>query len=69
MKPCNIILEVGLETPPCPIPEHKIISTTVIYNHFCLKMGCFQSYFGRIKGKVANCPNCGSNDKAVAKFE
>ena len=69
MKPCNIIMEVGMEAPPYPTPEYKVVDTIVIYNYFCLKIGCFQAFFGRDKGVMKNCPNCEMNDEVVAKFE
>ena len=71
MTECNAILQSGVnETPEkFPIPKYRILSTIVIYNYFCLKMGCFQAFFGREKGVMKNCPNCGLNDQVVAKFE
>lgn len=71
MKECNAILEAGVnETPPkYPMPKYTVIDTIVIFNYFCLKIGCFQAFFGRDRGVMKNCPNCRLNDEVVAKFE
>ena len=71
MDSCNVILELGAGIKPKaqPKPEHKILETFTVYNYFCLKMGCFQSFFGREKGIIKCCPNCGLNDRVVGTFE
>jgi hypothetical protein len=67
---CDVIMELGngYEPPDWPAPDYNVLETVTIYNYFCLKMGCFQAFFGRDKGIMKNCPNCGMNDEVVAKF-
>jgi hypothetical protein len=49
--------------------DFKVLETITFYNYFCLKMGCFQAFFGTEKGVIKDCPNCYQNDRVVAKFE
>jgi hypothetical protein len=71
MKPCNVVLQfgAGIKSPEPEITEFKVLKTTTYYNYFCLKLNCFEAYFGTIKGMLKNCPICKKNDKVVAKFE
>ena len=71
MNECKIIMECGdgTQAPDYPTPEHAILESFVVYNYFCLKICCFQAFFGREKGVMKNCPNCGMNDQVVARFE
>lgn len=60
----------GNKAVPIPsTPKHKEIEKIVFYNYFCLKMGCFQAFFGTEKGVIKDCPNCYQNDKVVGRFE
>ncbi len=71
MTECNAILEFGglVTAPDYPKPEHKILETFTVYNYFCLRMECFQSFFGREKGVIKCCPNCNMNDRVMGTFE
>lgn len=71
MKECNVILQAGVYASAIKLskPKHSIFGTTIIYNYFCCKLGCFQAFFGREKGTMKACPNCGSNEEVVAKFD
>jgi hypothetical protein len=51
-----------------PVTEHKVLEVFSVYNYFCLKLNCFEAFFGRDKGVIKDCPICGMNDKVVARF-
>ena len=71
MEKGNVILELGggVTAPSDLEPKHTNLETFIVYSYFCLKLGCSQSFFGRDKGVIKNCPNCGLNDEVVSRFE
>jgi hypothetical protein len=71
MRGCNVILQAGVTASALnpSKPNYKTVGTVVIYNYFCMKLTCFQAFFGRDKGVMKNCPNCKMNNEVVGRFE
>jgi hypothetical protein len=48
-------------------PSHEKLERVVIYNYFCLKLGCFFTFLRRKYDVNMVCPCCGQNDDVVTR--